>query len=162
MAEAIREYADATGREVGLKLAGGIRTSKQALGYLALVAETLGAGWLHPRPLPPRRLDPPERHRAAAALRAHGALRPHRRPPGGLDRRRPPPQARPPTGDLAQTFSDYVPSLEGRDIVAIRPRYGLVIGGEEREPRDGGELATIEPATGDHLAVVAEASARRR
>ncbi len=42
MAEAIREYADATGREVGLKLAGGIRTSKQALGYLALVAETLG------------------------------------------------------------------------------------------------------------------------
>ncbi|HSI31571.1 MAG TPA: deoxyribose-phosphate aldolase [Miltoncostaeaceae bacterium] len=48
MAEAIREYADATGREVGLKLAGGIRTSKQALGYLALVAETLGAGWLTP------------------------------------------------------------------------------------------------------------------
>ena len=63
------------------------------------------------------------------------------------------------TGDLAQTFSQYVPSLEGRDIVAIRPRYGLVIGGEEREPRDGGELATIEPATGDHLAVVAEAGA---
>jgi deoxyribose-phosphate aldolase len=48
MAEAIREYADATGREVGLKLAGGIRTSKQALGYLALVAETLGTGWLTP------------------------------------------------------------------------------------------------------------------
>ena len=43
--------------------------------------------------------------------------------------------------------------------MAIRPRYGLVIGGEEREPRDGGELATIEPATGDHLAVVAEAGA---
>jgi aldehyde dehydrogenase (NAD+) len=53
-----------------------------------------------------------------------------------------------------------VPSLEGRDIVTIRPRYGLVIGGEEREPRDGGELATIEPATGDHLAVVAEAGAQ--
>jgi deoxyribose-phosphate aldolase len=48
MAEAIREFADATGREVGLKLAGGIRTSKQALGYLALVAETLGADWLTP------------------------------------------------------------------------------------------------------------------
>ena len=42
MAEAIREFADQTGREVGLKLAGGIRTSKQALGYLAIVAETLG------------------------------------------------------------------------------------------------------------------------
>jgi deoxyribose-phosphate aldolase len=48
MAEAIREYADATGGEVGLKLAGGIRTSKQALGYLALVAETLGTEWLTP------------------------------------------------------------------------------------------------------------------
>lgn len=48
MSEAIREFADATGREVGLKLAGGIRTSKQALGYLALVAETLGTAWLSP------------------------------------------------------------------------------------------------------------------
>jgi deoxyribose-phosphate aldolase len=48
MAEAIREHADATGREVGLKLAGGIRTSKQALGYLAIVAETLGTAWLTP------------------------------------------------------------------------------------------------------------------
>ncbi len=48
MAEAIRDHADATGREVGLKLAGGIRTAKQALGYLALVSETLGTGWLHP------------------------------------------------------------------------------------------------------------------
>ena len=36
------------------------------------------------------------------------------------------------TGDLAQTFSQYVPSLEGRDIVLIRPRYGLVIGAPTR------------------------------
>jgi aldehyde dehydrogenase (NAD+) len=64
------------------------------------------------------------------------------------------------TGDLARTFSQYVPSLEGRDIVTIRPRYGLMIGGEEREPRAGGELTTIEPATGGHLAVVAEAGAQ--
>lgn len=48
MAESIRDFADATGREVGLKLAGGIRTSKQALGYLALVHETLGPEWLDP------------------------------------------------------------------------------------------------------------------
>ncbi len=48
MAEAIRDFADQTGREVGLKLAGGIRTSKQALGYLALVSETLGPEWLTP------------------------------------------------------------------------------------------------------------------
>lgn len=48
MSEAIRDFADQTGREVGLKLAGGIRTSKQALGYLAIVAETLGTAWLTP------------------------------------------------------------------------------------------------------------------
>ena len=48
MAEAIRDFADATGRVAGLKLAGGIRTSKQALGYLAIVAETLGMAWLDP------------------------------------------------------------------------------------------------------------------
>lgn len=48
MAEAIRDHAEATGHEVGLKLAGGIRSSKQALGYMALVAETLGTRWLHP------------------------------------------------------------------------------------------------------------------
>ncbi len=48
MAEAIRDFHDETGRPVGLKLAGGIRTAKQALGYLALVAETLGLEWLTP------------------------------------------------------------------------------------------------------------------
>ena len=63
------------------------------------------------------------------------------------------------TGDLARTFADYVPSIEGRDIVTIRPSYGLVIDGAEREARDGGRFPTIEPATGDHLADVAEAGA---
>ena len=48
MAEAIRDFADATGRAVGLKVAGGIRTSKDALRYLVVVNETLGAGWLTP------------------------------------------------------------------------------------------------------------------
>lgn len=48
MAEAIRDHAETTGRRVGLKIAGGIRTSTQALGLLALVAETLGPAWLHP------------------------------------------------------------------------------------------------------------------
>ena len=48
MAEAIRDFADQTGRPVGLKLAGGIRTTKQAAHYLVIVNETLGAAWLHP------------------------------------------------------------------------------------------------------------------
>ena len=59
--------------------------------------------------------------------------------------------------DLAQTFSAYVPSIEGRDVVSIRPRYGLMIDGAEREPREGRTFPTIEPGTGDHLADVAEA-----
>jgi deoxyribose-phosphate aldolase len=47
MCEAIRDYAARTGRAAGLKLAGGIRTTKGALGYLAIVNETLGTAWLH-------------------------------------------------------------------------------------------------------------------
>lgn len=48
MAEAIRDFADATGRKVGLKVAGGIRTAKDALRYLVIVKETLGDAWLTP------------------------------------------------------------------------------------------------------------------
>jgi deoxyribose-phosphate aldolase len=48
MAEAIRDFADSTGVEVGLKVAGGIRSSKDALRYLVIVKETLGDGWLTP------------------------------------------------------------------------------------------------------------------
>ena len=55
---------------MGLKLAGGIRTSKQALGYLALVAETLGADWLTPDRFRLGASTPPERHRPAAPLPA--------------------------------------------------------------------------------------------
>lgn len=48
MTEAIRDFAWATGREVGLKVAGGIRDSKAALRYLVIVNETLGEEWLTP------------------------------------------------------------------------------------------------------------------
>jgi len=48
MCEAIRERARTSGVRVGLKLAGGIRTAAAALGYLALVHETLGPDWLRP------------------------------------------------------------------------------------------------------------------
>lgn len=46
MLEAIRDYYRVTGRMVGMKPAGGIRKSKEALQYLVLVKETLGAQWL--------------------------------------------------------------------------------------------------------------------
>jgi deoxyribose-phosphate aldolase len=48
MAEAIRDFTDLTGRKVGLKVAGGIRTSKDAIRYLVVVHETLGEEWLDP------------------------------------------------------------------------------------------------------------------
>jgi len=48
MLEAIRDFYYATGRRVGIKPAGGIRTARQALHYLVLVHETLGDAWLVP------------------------------------------------------------------------------------------------------------------
>jgi deoxyribose-phosphate aldolase len=48
MAEAIRDYMDLTGRKVGLKVAGGIRSAKDAIRYLVIVHETLGDEWLSP------------------------------------------------------------------------------------------------------------------
>jgi len=48
MLEAIRDHFLETGRRVGMKPAGGIRTSKQALHLLVLVKETLGDAWLTP------------------------------------------------------------------------------------------------------------------
>lgn len=46
MTRAIREYAEETGMAVGFKPAGGIRTAKQSLEWLALIKEELGDGWL--------------------------------------------------------------------------------------------------------------------
>jgi deoxyribose-phosphate aldolase len=48
MAEAIRDFEDYAGRAVGLKVAGGIRTAKDAIRYLVIVHETLGDAWLTP------------------------------------------------------------------------------------------------------------------
>ena len=46
MLEAIREYFFETGVRIGMKPAGGIRTAKEALAYLVMLAETLGDDWL--------------------------------------------------------------------------------------------------------------------
>ena len=48
MAEAIRDFADQTGKQVGLKAAGGVRTAKQGWQYLVVMQETLGPEWLTP------------------------------------------------------------------------------------------------------------------
>jgi deoxyribose-phosphate aldolase len=48
MLEAVRDFAEASGTLVGVKVAGGIRTAKDALRYLVLVNETTGSSWLTP------------------------------------------------------------------------------------------------------------------
>jgi deoxyribose-phosphate aldolase len=48
MLEAIRDVYEETGRKIGMKPAGGIRHSKQAVQYLVLLHETLGPEWLTP------------------------------------------------------------------------------------------------------------------
>ena len=48
MLEAIRDVYEETGRMVGMKPAGGIRTAKQAVQYLVQLHETLGPEWLTP------------------------------------------------------------------------------------------------------------------
>jgi len=45
---ALRDYAERTGMAVGFKAAGGIRTAKQSLDWLALMKEELGRTWLEP------------------------------------------------------------------------------------------------------------------
>jgi deoxyribose-phosphate aldolase len=48
MLEAVRDFRDTTGRMVGVKPAGGIRTSKDAIKYLVTVNEVAGPDWLDP------------------------------------------------------------------------------------------------------------------
>lgn len=46
MCQCIKEYYELTGRKVGFKAAGGIRTAEDAVRYYAVVKETLGDEWL--------------------------------------------------------------------------------------------------------------------
>jgi hypothetical protein len=50
MLEAIRDFYQQTGRAVGMKPAGGIRTAKEAISYLTVLYETLGPDWMTPAP----------------------------------------------------------------------------------------------------------------
>ena len=48
MLEVVRDWYRLTGEKIGVKPAGGIRTSKDAIKYLVTVAETVGEEWLQP------------------------------------------------------------------------------------------------------------------
>ena len=52
---------------------------------------------------------------------------------------------------------EYAPAPESRDIVTLRSSYGLFIDGEFCDPIDGQTFKTVNPATEEVLAEVAEA-----
>ena len=54
---------------------------------------------------------------------------------------------------------EYAPAPEARGIVTIAPEYGLFIGGQFAPAADGRLFATVNPATEEPLAQVAEAGA---
>jgi aldehyde dehydrogenase (NAD+) len=55
------------------------------------------------------------------------------------------------------TTWEYAPAPESKDIVSIRDRYGLFIGGEFVAPKSGAYFETINPSNEESLAEVAEA-----
>ena len=47
MCQAIKEYHDKTGRKIGIKVAGGVRSVDDAVTYYTIIKETLGNEWLY-------------------------------------------------------------------------------------------------------------------
>lgn len=48
MSEQIKEHFEKTGRKVGLKVSGGVKTEQDARQYIQIVRDILGESWLHP------------------------------------------------------------------------------------------------------------------
>jgi aldehyde dehydrogenase (NAD+) len=70
--------------------------------------------------------------------------------------------ARKPSAELTTTQSagwEYAPAPESRDVVSIDAEYGLFVDGEFRPAAEGTTFATVNPATEEPLARVAEAGA---
>ena len=61
------------------------------------------------------------------------------------------------SSEIAPRGFEYATSRESREIVKLEERYGLYIGGEFVEPRSGEWLRTVDPATEEPLAEVAQA-----
>ena len=157
MLEVIRDVHDETGRIVGMKPAGGIRTAKQAIQYLCVLNETLGTAWMTP-----------DLFRFGASSLLNDVLMQIRKQRTGrlpvrrllhdrLRWRAKTPATRAVPSPLEW---EYAPAPEARDIVSLEERYGLYIGGEQVAPRSRKWFATISPSTEEHLAEVALAGAR--
>ena len=61
-------------------------------------------------------------------------------------------------GDGQAVPWEYAPAPESRDVVTIKPRYGLFIDGREVQAADGGVFKTVNPATEEVIAEVAKAT----
>ncbi len=107
------------------------------------------------RPLPLRRLVAPERRAHADPQGEDGALSVRRLL---HDRLMAQVEKRESTVPSLLEW-EYAPAPEARDIVQIRERYGLFVGGEEVEPRSGEWFESISPATEETLFEVAQAGA---
>src|SRR5204862_2360027 len=62
-------------------------------------------------------------------------------------------------GDGAAIPWEYAPAPESRDVVTLKERYGLFIGGKDVAASDGQTFVTVNPATEEPLAHVARATA---
>ncbi len=65
----------------------------------------------------------------------------------------------PPTEPREPAGFDYAPAPESRSVLDIRSTYGLFVGGEFVDPLAGGSFKTVNPATEEVLAEVAQADA---
>src|SRR3954453_14547072 len=61
-------------------------------------------------------------------------------------------------GDGQHIPWEYAAAPEARDIVQLKSRYGLFIGGKEVAPRSGQWFTTVDPATEEPLAEIARAT----
>ena len=61
-------------------------------------------------------------------------------------------------GDGQSIPWEYASAPESRDIVQLKSRYGLFVGGKEIAPRSGQWFTTVDPATEEPLAEIARAS----
>ena len=140
--------ATPTGSQVGVKPAGGIRTTKDAIKYLVMVNETAGDDWLDPDWFRFGASTPAQRPADAAHQADHRPLLRPRLLHAGLIA-------------MAQRSSTPPPPSPAR-IVDIKPSYGLFIDGEFVDPATAARSRPINPATEEVLAEVAEAGAGRR
>jgi deoxyribose-phosphate aldolase len=49
MSQIVLEHYEKTGKKVGIKVSGGVKTKADALQYISIVENTLGSSWLKPK-----------------------------------------------------------------------------------------------------------------